>query len=534
VERYYDLVDVFVYPRLPMRLTELVTPLKPLEAMARGRIVAASNVGGHRELIQDGKTGFLFSPDNPEALAEALLNIIRRRVDWPEIRMVARQFVEQERTWARSVDSYREVYDTVTTGFRKIKTTQPRLLVVSTLFPHLGQPVAGVFIRERMFRVGKHLPLVVMAPTPWFPGQDILRYFRPHFRPSALRREIQDGIEIYRPRFLSVPALFKWLDGWSLAITVLLTLRRLHYRFDLIDAHFAYPEGYAAALLGKWLGLPVTITLRGTEIPISRFPFRRRLMLKALESATRVFAVAASLERHVTDLGADPRKIRVVGNGVDTEKFHPVPQAEARHRLGLPADGPILISVGGLVERKGFHRVIELLPALKHKFPGLRYLIVGGPGPAGDMSQYLRQQVRMLKLEEAVHFLGVVSPEDLKWPLSAADVFVLATRSEGWANVLLEALACGLPVITTDVGGNREVISNPQLGTIVPFGDSRALEAGIYEALIRSWDRAAIRAYACENHWDRRVEVLIEEFVAISAREGVGEGIMAVSKEFRS
>ncbi|ADE16282.1 glycosyl transferase group 1 [Nitrosococcus halophilus Nc 4] len=116
VERYYDLVDVFVYPRLPMRLTELVTPLKPLEAMARGRIVAASNVGGHRELIREGETGFLFSPESPETLAEALLNIIRHRRDWSEMRMAARQFVERERTWARSVSGYRQVYDTVTRG----------------------------------------------------------------------------------------------------------------------------------------------------------------------------------------------------------------------------------------------------------------------------------------------------------------------------------------------------------------------------------------------------------------------------------
>ncbi|ABA58435.1 Glycosyl transferase, group 1 [Nitrosococcus oceani ATCC 19707] len=116
VTRYYDLVDIFVYPRLPMRLTELVTPLKPLEAMARGRIVAASKVGGHCELIQEGKTGFLFSPGNPEILAGSLLSIIQRRNDWSEIRKAARRFVEQERTWARSVSGYQQVYDTVIDG----------------------------------------------------------------------------------------------------------------------------------------------------------------------------------------------------------------------------------------------------------------------------------------------------------------------------------------------------------------------------------------------------------------------------------
>lgn len=415
-----------------------------------------------------------------------------------------------------------------------MKESRPKLLVISILFPHLEQPVAGVFIRERMFRVGKHLPMVVIAPTPWFPCEGILRRLWSHFRPRAPQQEIQEGIEIYRPRFLSVPGFFKWLDGYSLALAVLLTLRRLCYRFDLIDAHFAYPEGYAASLLGKWLGVPVTITLRGTEVPIARFPLRRRLMLKGLASAARVFAVSDSLKRHVVSLGVDSQKIRVIGNGVDAEKFHPVPREQARRKFRFPLDEPILISVGGLIERKGFHRVIEVLPALKHQFPRLRYLIVGGPGPAGDMSKQLRHQVRTLALEETVHFLGVVPPGDLKWLLSAADIFVLATRSEGWANVFLEAMACGLPVITTDVGGNREVVSEPRLGTIVSFGDSKALESALRDALARSWDRTAIRGYACENGWDRRVEVLVQEFRALSDPEKAEKKVSPAPKEFRS
>ncbi|ADJ28633.1 glycosyltransferase [Nitrosococcus watsonii] len=412
-----------------------------------------------------------------------------------------------------------------------VKKNQPQLLVISTLFPHKEQPGAGLFIRERMFRVGKHLPLVIVAPTPWFPGQSFLRRLRPHFRPPAPRQEIQDGIEIYRPRFFSIPGFFKWLDGWFLAFAVVPTLWQLRHRFSLIDAHFAYPEGYAATLLGRWFGVPVTITLRGTEVPIARFPFRRRLMLKGLAGATRIFAVAASLKRHVIGLGVDSQKIRIVGNGIDTEKFTPVPRVEARHRFGLSSEGPVLISVGGLVERKGFHRVIEVLPALREQFPGLYYLIVGGPGPEGDMSESLRYQVQTLGLEEAVHFLGALSPEDLKWPLSAADVFVLATRNEGWANVFLEAMACGLPVVTTDVGGNREVVSDARLGSVVPFGDPKALEAALREALSRSWDRAVIRKHACENHWDYRVEVLVQEFEALVDGSKIGTRVKPASKE---
>lgn len=389
-----------------------------------------------------------------------------------------------------------------------------RLAVFSTLFPHGGQPQAGLFIRERMFRVGKKIPLVVVAPVPWFPLQGLIRLWRPHFRPSAPFYEVKDGFEVYRPRFFSPPAVGKSLDGLFMALGALPVLWRLQraFRFNILDAHFAYPEGYAATLLGRWLKTPVTITLRGTEVPLARSRLRRRLMVKAVNRAARVFAVADSLRRHLAHLGADENKITVVGNGVDTEKFQPLEKLAVRRRLDIPADSPVLITVGGLVERKGFHRVIECLPSLRKKFPDLRYLIVGGACAEGDWSERLRQQVRELGLEEAVYFLGALPSEELKVPLSAADLFVLASGNEGWANVILEAMACGLPVVATEVGGNSEVICAPELGIIVPLQDKGALEEALAHGLEKRWDRSKIIAYARQNSWDGRVARLIRFF----------------------
>jgi teichuronic acid biosynthesis glycosyltransferase TuaC len=147
--------------------------------------------------------------------------------------------------------------------------------------------------------------------------------------------------------------------------------------------------------------------------------------------------------------------------------------------------------------------------------PNLHYLIVGGPSPEGDMCEALRAQVASLGLQDCVHFLGPLPPEQLCGPLSAADVFVLATRNEGWANVFLEAMACGLPVVTTDVGGNAEVVCRPDLGAVVPFGDGAALRAAMAAALSQPWDRAAIRAHAAANTWATRVEVLTAAFRAL-------------------
>jgi teichuronic acid biosynthesis glycosyltransferase TuaC len=145
--------------------------------------------------------------------------------------------------------------------------------------------------------------------------------------------------------------------------------------------------------------------------------------------------------------------------------------------------------------------------------------VVGGASPEGDWSAVLRQRVVELGLQDCVTFLGALAPKDLKVPLSAADVFVLATQNEGWANVFLEAMACGLPVVTTSVGGNAEVVAHPGLGILVPFGEPDELARAIAEALCRDWDRDAIVAHAEANDWDQRVAVLADEFAGIVARE---------------
>jgi len=387
------------------------------------------------------------------------------------------------------------------------------LVVFSALFPSTARPGAGLFIRERMFRVAQHRPLVVVSPQPWFPGQWLIRRLRPGYRPHAPTLEIQQGIRVYHPRFLSVPGMLRQLDGWSMALGSFLLLRRLKSEgAHLIDAHFAYPDGEAAARLGHWLGLPVTITLRGTEVPHSKNPALRPRLAHALKSAAHVFAVSDSLRQLAIELGVAADKTEVVGNGVDTTRFYPIDRAEARNRYGLPMNAKVLISVGGLVERKGMHRVIDCLPALLKHHPDLHYLIVGGGSPEGDMRAELDAQVARLGLADHVHFLGTLPPDELKWPLSAADVFVLSTRNEGWANVFLEAMACGLPVVSTDVGGNAEVVCRAELGSIVPFGDAAALRQALDAALGKDWDRTAIIAYAQANQWDRRVAQLLCAF----------------------
>ena len=397
--------------------------------------------------------------------------------------------------------------------------TTPRLLVFSSLFPSAGQPNAGLFIRERMFRVGKHLPIVVVAPQPWFPGQQLIQWFRPHFRPMAVKREVLDGVVVHRPRFFCLPGVLKWTDGLFMALSSFLTVRRCvrDHHANIIDAHFGYPTGYAAVLLGRWLRLPVMLTLRGKEERQARTPVAVALK-RAISNADQIITVSAALRALAIEQGVDPTRVQVIGNGVDLAKFTAVPRMDARRQLDLPDDAEVLVSVGTLVERKGFHRVIECLPKLLPAHPRLHFVVVGGAGPEGDMAARLQSQVRTLRLEDRVHFMGPLPSDRLKVPLSAANVFVLATSYEGWANVFLEAMACGLPVVTTDVGGNAQVVNDRSLGRIVPFGDSQRLQEAIHEALCTAWDRQSIRAYAESNSWDGRMQPLLDAYHQLLSR----------------
>lgn len=400
--------------------------------------------------------------------------------------------------------------------------TEPRVLVYSSLFPSEAAPTAGTFIRERAFRLGRRVPIVVVAPQPWSPFDWLVRLFRGTFRPRAVAFETMDGVQVYRPCYFSVPGLLKSLDGWLMARGSMPVIRRIQqdFRPNVIDAHFLFPDGYAATLVGRKLALPVTITLRGRKdqrlIGTTREPFLRR----AVQSAARLFTVSDSLKRDVGEkLGQAADRILVVGNGVDLDRFRPVDRLEARLRLGIAPDARVMIGVGGLVEGKGFQRVIPLIKGLRRKFPNLVYLIVGSGTTQGDMRATLEALAWNENVADSVRFCGQQLPDELKWYYGAADVFVLATAYEGWANVLLEAMACGLPVVTTRVGGNPQVVSSPALGDLVEYWDAGEFGAAIERALRRDWDHGAIIDYAKSNTWDQRIDLLEREF-----RELVAQG----------
>lgn len=409
--------------------------------------------------------------------------------------------------------------------------SEPRLIVYSSLFPSDAAPTAGIFIRERMFRVARHMPIVVVAPQAWSPFDGLIRLFRKGFRPMAARHEKIGGIDVYRPRWFSLPALGKRLDGWLMALCTEPVVRRIHrdFRATVIDAHFLYPDGWAATRIAQRMGLPATITIRGSKDEWLIGTSREAALREAMARATKLFAVSQSLARNVAyALGASATKVEVIGNGVDAERFAPVDRAEARRRLGLLPGAPVLIGVGNLIPSKGFQRVIALLPRLRERYPKLVYLIVGNGASQGDLRASLEAQARECGVADAVRFCGRQSQDELRWYYGAADVFVLATEFEGWANVFLEAMACGLPVVTTRVGGNEEVVDEPLTGELVEWWDAARFADAIERALEHPWDRDAIVAYARANGWSQRIDRLVAEFTRLS-QPALSRGASAVA-----
>jgi teichuronic acid biosynthesis glycosyltransferase TuaC len=338
---------------------------------------------------------------------------------------------------------------------------------------------------------------------------------RKSFRPKVARFETMDGVEIYRPHLFSLPGVFKGYDGELMARGARSVVKKLvrEKNINLIDAHFLYPDGFAASVLARELNLPFVVTVRGSKdqrLLGSEMEPKLKLTLKR---ATNVISVSRALQIDVVEalIGVQQKSV-LIGNGVDLKKFERQDRAAARTRLNIPADAQVIVSVGGLVEGKGFHRIIPLLPTLRKKFPNLMFLIVGGGASHGDMTEQLKDLARTCRADSYVRFCGSQLPTELKWFYSAADVFTLATQYEGWANVFLEAMACGLPVVSTQVGGNAEVVPNPEVGTLVPFFDATAFQSALADALTKSWDREKIIAYATSNGWDRRVEQVRDVF----------------------
>jgi glycosyltransferase involved in cell wall biosynthesis len=388
-----------------------------------------------------------------------------------------------------------------------------RLLTFSTLFPNNARPNHGVFVENRLRHLVASGEAVseVVAPVPWFPSA------HPAFGDWAVNarvapREVRHGLTIRHPRFPVIPKIGMSIAPALLCHAVVPAMRRLIAAsppFDAIDAHYVYPDGVAAVRLGERFGLPVVITARGTDINLMpEFARPRALIQQAIAGAAALIAVSAALKEALVKLGAPDSKVTVLRNGVDTGLFHPLAErATARDSLGLTR--PTLISVGLLIERKGHHRTIEAMTRLP-EFD----LIIAGEGPERARLSAL---IARLGLTDRVRLLGARPHAELPILYGAADASVLSSSREGWANVLLESMACGTPVVASDIWGNPEVVRTQAAGVITSENTPEGIADGVRRLFGAGISREATRAYAEPFSWDETTRGQLDLFRRVIA-----------------
>jgi len=389
------------------------------------------------------------------------------------------------------------------------------ILSTTLCYPTPANPSQGVFVRRRLAALARSAKVQVVCPVPYFPGWSAKP---PDDLPDAV-------LPVAYPTMYYLPGVLKTLDAtfYALALRSRLQTLRRRFPFDLIDAHFVWPDGVGAAMVAWKLGVPIVVTVRGKIVSQARHVLRRRQIVAMLRSADGLIAVSNALAHQVRDLAGAGVDVRVIPNGVDTDVFRPADPVAARQALGLSPDARYVVSVGQVREIKGFDRLVEVLPEVRRRAGDVRLILVGpGIGETG----YERKVHRLIQrhgLQEAVDLVGPKDPETVARYLAAADVFALATRSEGWCNAIHEALAVGAPVVTTDVGGNRELVGSDDLGRLVPFGQPSALADGLIDALARTWDRQAISAAGGQRSWDQVAAETLRVFEEILARRSTSE-----------
>ncbi len=386
-----------------------------------------------------------------------------------------------------------------------------KLLTFSTLYPNIVVPRHGVFVETRLQHLlaTNEVESRVVAPVPWFPwsGSIFGEYGKYRRIPD---KEEYNNIQVNYPRYVAIPKIGMNITPFLMAMAVLPEIKRIiksGYDVDIIDAHYFYPDGVAAILIGKIINKPVVITARGTDLNlIPKFTLPRKMILWAAKNSDGMITVCKALKDVIVDLGVESERVRVLRNGVDLVKFTPPENREVlRKKIGF--EGHNILSVGHLIERKGHHLIIEAIQYL----PEVNLWIAG----EGSEDARLRRLVDSLNLSKRVHFLGALSQEDLKQYYGAADALVLASSREGWANVLLEAMACGTPVVATNVWGTPEVVDGSEAGVLVKERTALSIYEGIGSILAELPDRAKTRSYAERFDWEETSQGQIDLFKSI-------------------
>jgi glycosyltransferase involved in cell wall biosynthesis len=386
-----------------------------------------------------------------------------------------------------------------------------RVLTLATLFPNAAQPTLGVFVERQTLGLAARddVELEVVAPVglPVWPLS-----LHPHYAPlrSLPLEEEWKGLPLHRPRYRVWPRLGVARTARAMADALLPRLERMRERFpfDVIDAEYFWPDGPAAMRLAEALGVPFSVKARGSDIYYwGDRPGIAPQIVAAARRAGGLLAVSAALKSEMVARGLPEAKIKVHHTGADLDRFRPLDRAQAKARLGL--SGPLLVTAGALIPRKGQAFAIE---SLRH-LPDATLMLVGDGPDRGALEGLARR----LGVDGRVRFLGGRPHEELPALLGAADVAVQPSSAEGLANVWVEALACGTPVVTCDVGGARDAVDRPAAGRLLAR-DAEAIAAAVRELLAAPPAAEAVRAASEKFSWTRNSAELFEHLSRVAGR----------------
>ncbi len=386
-----------------------------------------------------------------------------------------------------------------------------RVLAITKIFPNALEPLSAPFNRQQFAALGERCELRVMATIPWFPGAGLVSQWSSAGKLAAVpRHETIAGLDVSHPRTLFLPRLAHAAWGPLYAASIMPALARYRGRIDVVLGSWAYPDGFAAIVAARMLGVPAVVKLHGSDInQLAKLPGPRRMLAWALPRAARVVAVSRALADEVCELGVPRERVAIVMNGVDSTLFYPRDRAAARAELGLPADARIALYVGNLKPEKGVAELARAWPAVARRVAGAELVVVGG-GP-------LRDEVASQAGEHA----RLVGPQPLdRVPLwmAACDVLVLPSHSEGTPNVALEALASGRRIVATAVGGTPDLITSATLGALVPPRQVDALADALVIALGTPYDPAEVARLGARGGWAASAAALHAVLVAATSR----------------
>jgi teichuronic acid biosynthesis glycosyltransferase TuaC len=395
----------------------------------------------------------------------------------------------------------------------------PRVLVLSSMFPHPSDPTNGIFVKRQIEAVkGSGFDIRVIRPIPFIPekASPYLHNERWKGYGEMPQKQQIDGIDIYYLRYVVLP--FTWFHPlssftqfWSLCKRIPNILSE--FQPNIFHSYNVTPEGYAGLLIShkyKWKHI---CGLRGSDINL--YPFQNRLNLKltqeVLRKSDQILSVSHALKKKALAIAEPMAEIKVVYNGCDLSMFFRKETSGflIRKTLGIPENSKCIIYVGHLKMRKGIFDLIEILKRLSKKNYPIYLIIIGDGGDRKSMEREIGQS----SLKERILLMGSLTQEVISDFLSAADLFVLPTYQEGLPNVLLEAMACQLPIVTSRVGGIPEIVSDGINGLLVEPGEiegfCQAIELLLKDEILRSkMGKEGLKTIQKQFLWQKSAEEL--------------------------